>query len=74
MSWHITGFCPAHVEDVEALEDLWAAFVQSVAELPNGEKFTGLIAGGDWVGEDHLPANSFHLTADQARQGQRWRR
>lgn len=73
MSMHLTGWLPTHIEDIEALEELWATFVEGVDKLVGDDKFTGLIAGGDWVGDDQRPAHSFHLTTSQVRTGQRWR-
>lgn len=68
MSYHITGFCAGHVNDIAALERLWVDFIQQLEALhdPPGEHFHGFIAGGDY-GEKKLHA--FHLTADEVRTG-----
>jgi hypothetical protein len=66
MSFHVTGFSPGKVQDVPALERVWADFVHHLDDLA-GEPFEGFIAGGDWVGDDRGQTNAFKLTADEVR-------
>ncbi len=71
MSFHVTGYSPGEVEDVDALERVWADFIRALDRLA-GQPFEGFIAGGDWVGSDRVPAHSFRLTAAQVRHDQQW--
>jgi hypothetical protein len=71
MAFRIEGYCPGHVQDIPALEAVWADFVHRLDELA-GQPFEGFVAGGDWVGDDRSQADAFKLTAAEVRAAGKW--
>jgi hypothetical protein len=66
VSYHVSGFTPGNVEDIPKLKAVWADFVHALDEL-SGSTFEGVIAGGDWIGDNQKQANAFTLSAAAVR-------